>query len=556
MRALVTGDEAGAADRRAVDAGDTWDGLLARAGHALAGGVLTELRARADGVYGRRVTLLAGKGDNGGDAWVAAARLRDRGVACTVVAVHGVAVDTSSHTARARARWVTSGGRVLDGIGDRARLVETLDECDVVVDAMLGTGIRGAPRDPVAAVIEVLAELQEDGAPPVVACDVPSGVDGDTGAIAGEAVDAVRTVTFGACKRGLVLHPGAAHAGVVEVADLGPRWTLDLDREPTPDEPDWSVTETPFDGRIDRLRVDEDKRARGRVLVVAGSERYAGAAVLAAAAAVRAGAGLVTLATTAPREPVLATEPGIMVVSLPSLDAGDDDLAGGPSVAAVDTMRTLAADADAVVVGPGLGHGPGTRAVVDALLPLDVAIVADADALNVYRGDAASLRRDPGLPPLVLTPHHRELGRLVEVDGDEALARRHELVPALAATLDAIVVGKGPGTVVANGRGDVTVVTSGGPALGTGGSGDVLAGLLGAIVARGWHHHQRTAPEWFDDGPREWARLFVDVDVVDAVHLHGLLGELVGERTGGRATATGLVEALPGLLAEQVVTPW
>ena len=522
---LLTGEQAGEADRAAVAAGDTWDGLMARAGGALARGVVTELRARAGGVYGRRVLLVAGKGDNGGDAWVAAARLRERGVQCTVLAVHGTDVETSEHSGRARAAWLNSGGRVISGTDDRDAIDAALAAADMRVDAVLGTGISGAPRGEARAGVLIC----NDGGWPVVACDIPSGVDAATGAVPGVAVQAVRTVTFGAAKRGLVLHPGAASAGVVEVAGLGPRWRA---------RSDWFATRDRM-AAVEPLAAAADKHARGRVLVVAGSRRYAGAAALCAAAAVRAGAGLVTLATTAPREPVLALEPGVMVVQLPALDEDRDDGAGGPSPDAVEQVRRLAADADAVVVGPGCGHGPGTRAIIDALLGTELPLVLDADGLNVFRGDAAALRRersDPGgPPPLVLTPHHRELGRLTGTGGEDALARRHELVPDLAGDLGALVVGKGPGTVVADPwSGEVAVVTAGGPALGSGGTGDVLAGMLGAVVASAWSGDRPT----------------VGRAVVAQVHRHGLLGERAGARAGGRATARDLLDQLPRLLAD------
>lgn len=521
-RLLVTGEQAGAADRAAVASGATWEGLLARAGGALARGVLTELQQRG-GVYGRRVLVVVGKGDNGGDGWVAARALRHRGVACTVLAVHGVDVTTSDHTARAREAWRASGGRVISGTDDREAIDAALAAADLRVDAVLGTGITGAPRDE--ARVGVL--VCNDGGAPVVSCDVPSGVDADTGRVAGVAVQAVRTVTFGAAKRGLVLHPGAQHAGLVEVASLGSTWHAGTR--------DWWATHDAL-AWLTAPSTDADKHARGRVLVVAGSQRYGGAAALAAAAAVRSGAGLVTLATTAPRGPVLALEPGVMVVELPAVDPDLDDGAAGPAPEAVDRVLELAEDADAVVLGPGCGHGPGTRAIADALLGTSLPLVLDADGINVFRGEADALRRSRGDAPLLLTPQHRELGRLTDATGDASLAGRHEIVPSLAEDLQALVVGKGPGTVVHDPWSNETwVTTSGGPALGTGGSGDVLAGMLGATVAAAWSGDLPT----------------VGRAAVRTVHLHGMLGDRVGARTGQRATARHLVEDLPALLAER-----
>ena len=526
---LVTGEEAGAADRAAVDAGDTWDGLLARAGAGLARGVVEELRHRTGGVYGRRALLVAGKGDNGGDAWVAAARLRDRGVACTVLAVHGRDVGMSDHSARARRAWLHSDGASIDGLADRDRLEHALRAADVVVDAVLGTGISGAPREAAADAIDLCNEARV----PVVACDVPSGLDAATGTAAGAVVRAHRTVTFGATKRGLALHPGAQYAGVVDVVDLGDHWSVP---EPSSGGGWWATSDDV--ARLWALPPDADKRRRGRVLVVAGSHRYAGAAALCAAAATRSGAGLVTLATTAPRVPVLALEPGVMVVDVPALDPDEDGGAGGPAPSAVDRVLALLEDVDAVVLGPGCGHGAGTRALADALLATDVPLVLDADGLNVFRDDAEALRRSTDAP-LLLTPHERELGRLTGVAGDEAAARRHELVPALSDDLGALVVGKGPRTIVADPWWDERhVVTSGGPALGTGGSGDVLAGMLGAAAAATSGRGDHGA---------------VGAAAVATVHRHGMLGDRVAVRTGGRATARDLLDELPLLLEDLVV---
>lgn len=527
MQPLITGAQARQADEAAVARGDSWDGLMARAGHGLAASVVDELRGRTGGVYGRRVLVVVGKGDNGGDGWVAARHLRERGIRVTVLAVHGVDVATSDHSGRAREVCLASGGRVLDGLGDGDAVDAELAAIDLRVDCVLGTGVRGAPRDEAATAVAVC----NDGGGPVVAADVPSGLDADTGAAPGGVDDlrgvvrAVRTVTFGARKRGLALHPGADIAGRVDVVDLGPRWRPEGRGE-------WSLV-TDGDVRPTPLGAGTDKHGRGRVLVVAGSRRYAGAGALSAAATVRAGAGLVTLATSGPCDPVRALEPGVMAVRLPD----DGTAVGGPSADALDAVVELAADADVAVLGPGCGYGHGTRVLADALLGSDLDLVLDADGLNVFRGDADALGDHTGR--LVLTPHHRELARLVDpgTGGDEALARRHELVPDLADRLDAIVVGKGPATVVAA-RDGVCVTTSGGPALGSGGTGDVLAGLVGAWLA---------GPDGRDPGRGGQA-----ASVAAAVQLHGMLGDRAGARSGGRATAADLLDVLPGLLAELV----
>lgn len=541
---LLTGEQAGAGDEAAVAAGDSWDGLLARAGGALARGVVEVLRDRTGGTYGRRVLVAAGKGDNGGDGWVCAARLRDRGAHVTVLAPHGDDVATSDHTAAARAAWLDAGGRVVtDGEAYRDRWPRlSRDELpDVAVDCVLGTGARGAPRPgPAATAVEVLRGLAGAGVG-VVACDVPSGVDADTGAVEDRdlVVRADLTVTFGAAKRGLVLHPGAEHAGVLRIADLGPRWELPEDPFGAPGQDGaWFATGDGWAAPRPWAPTD-DKRARGRVLVLAGSQRYGGAAALCGRAALRTGAGLVTVATSAATAPVLAVEPGLMVRSLP----GADDGVGGPAPDGVEVVLDALADTTAAVVGPGLGHRDGTREVVEAVLGTapDGAdrrtVVLDADGCNVFRHDAAGLAEAvaDGVE-LLLTPHDRELARLLDAAVARTARERVDQARELAEVTGGVVVAKGPTTAVVGSSGPVLVATSGSPALGTGGSGDVLAGMLGAVCAR--------------DRSRGADLLEL---AAGTVHLHGLAGERAGAGSGGRATASDLLDVLPVLLADLAV---
>lgn len=539
---LLTGEQAGAADRAAVAAGDSWDGLLARAGGALASGVVEVLRDRTGGVYGRRVLVVVGKGDNGGDGWVCAARLRSRGVAVTVLAGHGTQVETSPHTDAARSGWLSSGGRVLEDASahlDRWPGTAPHDLPDVAVDCVLGTGAQGAPRPgPAADMVRVLRGLATAGVA-VVACDVPSGVAADTGEVEDEdlAVRADRTVTFGAAKRGLLLLPGARHVGALQVADLGPRWSLPEDPFGTVDQVGaWFATGDAV-AAPRPWAPTADKRARGRVLVVAGSRRYAGAAALCGWAALRTGAGLVTVATTADPTPVLAADPGLMVLRLPV----SDDSVGGPAATATDVVVDALDDTDTAVVGPGLGHEPPTREVVEAVLgarpdgPMHRTVVLDADGCNVFRHDLEGLAdATADRVRLVLTPHERELARLLDIDVPTTAAARAEAAREVAGRTGAIVLAKGPATVVVSPDAPTFVVCGGGPSLGTGGTGDVLAGMLGAVLARDhWH------------GGSDHARV-----VAATAHLHGLAGQRAGERTAGRATASDVVEALPEVLAD------
>lgn len=419
-------------DEAAVAAGDTWTGLMGRAAGHLARGV-HDLAGRG---YGLRVAVLVGKGDNGGDGWAAAPRLQAAGAQVRVVAVDGRDTDVSEATGAFRTAWLGGGGWTADGTD---HLEAVLAWCDLAVDALLGTGSRGAPRGPAAAAVRALVAAADRGIP-VVACDVPSGVGADDGAVASVAVRADVTVTFGARKRGLVLHPGAAHAGRVVVGDLGPGY------DPGPAA--WGAL-TPAGARPPVLVPDADKRARGVVLAVAGAVGTAGAAVLTGTGALRAGAGLVTVAVPdAVRVEVAGrSDAGLMVRGL----TGDRDgaIAGPDELPDLDGI-------DAVVAGPGLGHGAGAAAAVAHLRASARRLVLDADALNVHRDRPDHLTEHAG--ELVLTPHERELARIGGGDdGPDAWAQRATRVPELARRYDATIVAKGPGTLVAAPDGRVWV---------------------------------------------------------------------------------------------------
>jgi ADP-dependent NAD(P)H-hydrate dehydratase / NAD(P)H-hydrate epimerase len=515
---LLDAAAARAGDQAAVVAGDTWAGLMERAGGHLARGVV----AAAGRAYGLRVAVLVGKGNNGGDGWVAARRLAALGSQAWVVAVDGVDVEVSRETAANRARWRARGGRTSSGVDDLDR---ALAWCDVAVDALLGTGVSGAPRGPAGEAAAALRRAHAAGCT-VVACDVPSGLSVDDGTAPDGAVRADLTVTFGGMKRGLLLHPAATYAGHVVVGDLGPHYDPVAAVAATGGGVDgggwWALTASGAAPR--RLGPADDKRARGVVLVVAGAIGTSGAAALASAGALAAGAGLVTVAVPDPvRAEVAAHHPSAMVHGLPV------DGRGALATDAVHALPDLGGF-DVVVAGPGLGHGDGAAAVVAHLRGNARRLVLDADGLNVHRDDPAVLAEHAGA--LVLTPHQRELARIGGgSDGDDAWAHRATRVPDLARELCATIVAKGPGTMIAAPDGRVWVTPRGGPALGAGGTGDVLAGMLGAAIASS------------DDVP---------LDVARAVWWHAAAGERAGADRADRATATDLLAVLPTVLGDLV----
>ena len=502
---LVDAAGARAADAAAIAAGVAPGDLMRRAAGHLARTALA-VGGRA---YGLRVDVVVGPGDNGGDGWAAAPLLAAAGADVRVLVPAGTPAPRSAAAAAASAAWTTSGGRVADAAADRP--------ADVVLDCLLGTGAAGPLRGSVAAGAAAVVAARTAGAR-VVAADLPTGVASDTGATVAGAVLADATVTFGAPRPGHVLHPGAAHVGRLHVGRLGPAHPVD------PSGTTWGVLDA--DGaRPSPLPVDTEKRRRGTVLVVAGRAGASGAAALAAHGALAAGAGLVRVAVPAPvRAEVAAHHPAAMVVGLPA------DADGAVHADAVHALPPLLADVDVVVAGPGLGLGAGAAAVVAALLAHDVALVLDADALNLHRDAVAPLRGRRAT--LVLTPHARELARLTGGDADRAVA-----APALARDLGAVVVAKGPGTVIAGPDG-VLVEPLGTSALATGGTGDVLAGMVGAVLA--------AAPDAGGDG--------VLRAVARAVRWHAVAGRVAGGAVG-RTDAAVVVAAVPAALDACAAAP-
>ena len=398
-------------------------------------------------VYGARVVLLIGSGDNGGDALYAGARLAGRGAA-----VEAVLAGRRTHEG-GLAALLAAGGTVIDPAGGPA----AIDAAELVIDGLTGIGGHGALREPYAA----LAARTAHTTATVVACDVPSGVDAGTGQVDGAAVRADVTVTFGTHKPGLLIDPGASHSGVVELIDIGLR--------PDLPEPDvvavWSA-----DIRLPRPGPESDKYRRGVLGVLAGSEQYTGAAVLSSGGAVHGGAGMVRFVSVRPVVELVRHRWPEVVTTV--IERGD-------AAAALAAGRV-----QAWVVGPGLGTDDHAESLVAGVLGTDVPVLVDADGLTVLARRRDLLRR---AAPTVLTPHAGELARLLGggVAREEIEARRLEHVRTAAAELSATVLLKGSTTLIAEAGRPVRVNTNGTPWLATAGTGDVLSGLIGALLAGG-----------------------------------------------------------------------
>jgi hydroxyethylthiazole kinase-like uncharacterized protein yjeF len=400
-------------------------------------GLATVCLALLDHVYGARVVLLVGSGDNGGDALYAGAQLARRGAR-----VDALLLNPDRAHARGLAAFRTAGGRVAS---DPA----VLDRADLVLDGIVGIGGSGGLR-PDAADLVQRAEL---GGGLIVAVDLPSGVDAETGEVAGAAVAADATVTFGTWKPGLVVDPGATHAGATTLVDIGL-----ADHLPAP-----ALRALQDDDVLPPfgwLLPTADKYRRGVVGVAAGSDTYTGAAVLAVAGALRGGAGMVRFAGPA--------------------RAADAVRAAWPEVVVTEGLPSAAGRVQAWVVGPGIGTGPEARTRLDDVLATDVPVLVDADGLTLLA--EAGLSRTA---PTLLTPHAGELGRLLDVDPAAVEAARLAHARQAAERYGATVLLKGSTTVVVPPSGPGYVNPTGTPRLATAGSGDVLAGLAGALLAGG-----------------------------------------------------------------------
>jgi len=470
VRAAFPVEVVRAAERAAMQAVPE-GALMQRAAAGLAAECVRILR---QGVYGTTVAVLAGAGDNGGDALYAGARLAARGAAVTAVLLSPDRAHPGGLTALRAA-----GGRVLPAGSPAA--TEVVAAARLVLDGIVGIGGSGGLRPAAAGLVAAVTGT-------VVAVDLPSGVDADTGAVEGEAVRADVTVTFGTLKPGLLVGAGAEHAGDVRLVEIG----LDLP------EPRLRVLDPADVARlVPRPGPRDDKYTRGVVGVAAGSATYPGAGVLSTGAAVRGGAGMVRYAGGA-AEHVRSRWPEAVVTE------------GKPSEAG---------QVQAWVVGPGIGTDDAAAGLLRDVLGQDVPVLVDADGLTLLAREPELVRSRTA--PTVLTPHDREFERVAGPVGDDRVgaARR------AAAEMGVTMLLKGNATVVADPDGFAYVNPTGTPWLATAGSGDVLSGLGGALLAGGVE-------------PALAAAL--------AAYLHGLAGSIAAG--GATTSATGVLDALPDAL--------
>lgn len=487
MKRALTAQEMRAVDAAAADHGMPASVLMENAGNALADAAL-KLAAP-----GGRFLVLCGMGNNGGDGLVAARKLSALGRTVNVELM-GLAEALDGDPARNHKALKASG----------VSIAKTPDDLpvgpgDVVIDALLGTGLSRAPEGKYADAIGRISVWRASGAK-VVSADLPSGLQSDTGAPMAPCVTADVTLSFGFLKLGEAIEPGASRCGAIEVVDIGiPRGAHSVLGDPAV----FLLEEGDVKGRLHERKPDAHKGSFGHVLVVAGSWGKTGAAALSGIAALRAGAGLVTVATRPEAlVPVMQHAPELMGVEL----LNEGPLGLGDLNALLDAADGKAA----VVFGPGIARGDETGKLIAAFLEeLTIPCVLDADGLNALEGQLDVLGKAKG--DLLLTPHPGEMSRLtgrtvVEIQKDRIGAAR-----SLAKERQIVVLLKGARTVIAREDGNVFINPTGNVGMATGGTGDVLSGICGALFAQG---------------------LSSEDTAVTGAYVHGLAGDLVAQRRG------------------------
>ncbi len=533
---LVTAQEMGAMDQKASkEYGIPSVVLMENAGLKVADLVSTLLGNLAD----RTVVVIAGKGNNGGDGFVVARHLFNRGAEVQIF----LAAEAEKIKGDALINlniWQKMGQKVFQIIknSDTNLFRLALMKADLVVDALYGTGFTGAVRDQMVSVIEAVNASGK----PVVAIDIPSGLEADTGLANGPCIIAKHTVTFALPKLGLVLPTAQKYVGELHVADIsipaavtagstkdkGKSTILSKNRNSTLGENDstmgyrYLITDRLVREWWPRRTGTEHKGNFGRVLVIAGSRGMSGAAVMAAQAAARSGAGLVTLGVPAGIHNIAETKlTEVMTFPLSQTDRGT------LSIAALEEIMDRAGNSDVLALGPGLGTGDETAELVkEILLKLKIPCVLDADGLNVLAGKAELFKAVQ--PDLVLTPHPGEMARLTGRSIEQIQNNRLGVAAAKAAQWGSVVVLKGAGTVVAGPDHTLFINNTGNPGMAAGGSGDVLTGIIAGLLAQGIPALHAAAA---------------------GVYLHGLAGDTAAREKGMAGLLAGdLLEQLPAVL--------
>jgi ADP-dependent NAD(P)H-hydrate dehydratase / NAD(P)H-hydrate epimerase len=479
-----------------------------------ASAIMAEMEKYFDGLMGVRVGIFCGKGNNGGDGLALARRLSIRGVPVRVAllasftAVSGEAKINLSILRKMNVEITQNAS---------ARLVADVAEwSDIIVDALLGVGLSSPLKGLYAQAVDTINASGR----PVVAIDVPTGIDSDTGDVMGTAIMADLTVTMAVLKRGLVLFPGARHSGTVRVADIGiPSEVIEKETINVR-----LLNKGSLLGILGRRAQDAHKGDFGHLLIVAGSPGKAGAAAISAKSALRTGAGLVSVATPNSLVPIIQQQV-FESMCIPSAESIDGTIGLG----AETELLKVAAKMSACALGPGLStHYETATMVRNFLQQITIPVVIDADGLNALNGYLAVIKK--AKCPVIMTPHPGEMARLLNITISDVQKDRIGIATLFAAKYNVTLVLKGAGTVVANPNGLVYINTTGNPGMATGGTGDALTGMIGSLLAQGYASLQAACL---------------------GVYLHGLAGDLAVKDKGEAGMIAGdLIEKIPQALEQ------
>ncbi len=508
---IVTAQQIKNIDRRAIrDFGIPGPVLMENAAAA----VMAEMEKFFDGLAGMRVGILCGKGNNGGDGLALARRLSIRGVPVRVALLAPFGAVTGE--AKVNLSILRKMDVELAQNASTRAIADVVAWSDILVDALLGVGLSAPLRGTYAFAVERM----NGSGKPLVAVDVPTGINADTGEAMGPAIRADLTVAMALMKRGLVLHPGAQHAGTVRVADIGiPSGVVDQEKILTS-----LLTRGSAWGLVGQRRPDANKGSFGHALVVAGSLGKAGAAVMTARGALRAGAGLVSVALPNGLVPIVQQQV-FEAMCIPSAESIDGTMGIGAEVELLKAAGSMSACA----IGPGLStHYETIQMVRNFVQRLTIPAVIDADGLNALVGALGVLRKIKA--PVILTPHPGEMGRLLGISSREVQKDRIGIAGEFAMKYKVTLVLKGAGTVVATPDNRVFINSTGNPGMATGGTGDVLTGMIVGLLAQGY-------------ASTEAACL--------GVYLHGLAGDLAAKEKGEMAMIAGdLIEKIPDAIKQ------
>jgi len=483
--------------------------LMENASKAVADVVVRQLGTRSE----KRVLVICGKGNNGGDGFGAARWLKSYGYEVLVLLINALCEDIKGDAAIELDMFLKANGSLVSIVTEEKGLPyveKACEEADIIVDAMLGTGFNGE----LGGFYKKVCQIVNNSGRIVVAVDVPTGVNGDTGVADEDAIRAEATVTMALPKCGMLQYPARELVGELHVADIGMPENLLAEC----DSKKYRLTAEIVSNLLPIRKKNAHKGDAGRVVVTAGSDGFIGAAALCSHAAVKAGAGLVSLLTGESVADLLAIK-----LNEEMVHALDEDSNGELSKDASEDIVSRVNAADVLAIGPGLGTGKKTQAVVrEVLLQIDKPVVIDADAITALK-DHTYILKEMGVPK-VLTPHPGEFSRLTGLSIEEINSNRIELASKYAKEWNAIVVLKGAATVIGCPDGTCYVNTSGCEAMATGGSGDVLTGIIAGLAAQGITLQEAT---------------------LCGVYLHGVAGETAAERNVAGIAAGEIAQAFP-----------